>query len=183
MTTVTAPTAAHWRAWLAEHAATTKEIWLILHHKDSPTPSVRYAEAVEQALCYGWIDGHHRSNDPHSSRLRFTPRTARSTWSQVNRDRAERMIEEGLMTEAGQAAIDLAKASGTWNPVPNPDTVPDDLRTALDACTPARDHFAAFPPSTKRLIVAWVVGAKRPETRARRIAQTVDLAAIGTRAR
>ncbi|NUT91745.1 MAG: hypothetical protein HOY78_06910, partial [Saccharothrix sp.] len=145
--------------------------------------SVRYAEAVEQALCFGWIDGHHQSNDERSSRLRFTPRTPRSTWSRVNRERAERMVAAGLMTPAGQAVIDLAKASGTWDPVPDPDTVPDDLRTALEACAPARDHFAAFPPSTKRLIVAWVVGAKRAETRERRVARTVELAATGVRAR
>ncbi|MFI9817807.1 YdeI/OmpD-associated family protein [Saccharothrix variisporea] len=183
MDTFGAPDAVHWRAWLAENAGSAREVWLVLHHKDSPTPSVRYAEAVEQALCFGWIDGHHRGNDEHSSRLRFTPRTPRSTWSRVNRERAERMIAAGLMTPAGQAVIDSAKASGTWNPVPDPDTVPDDLRTALEGCAPARDHFAAFPPSTKRLIVAWVVGAKKAETRERRIARTVELAATGVRAR
>ncbi|XVV06131.1 YdeI/OmpD-associated family protein [Actinosynnema sp. CA-248983] len=178
-----APTAAEWRAWLAENSASAKEVWLVLHHKDSPTPSVRYAEAVEQALCFGWIDGHHRKHDEHSSALRFTPRTPRSTWSRVNRERAERMIAEGLMTPAGQAVVDLAKAAGTWDPVPDPDTVPDDLGAALDRSPAAREHFAAFPPSSKRLIVAWVVGAKRPETRERRIARTVELAADNVRAR
>lgn len=181
--TFSAATVAEWRAWLAEHSASAREIWLVLHHKDSPTPSVRYAEAVEQALCFGWIDGHHQKNDERSSRLRFTPRTPRGTWSAVNRERAERMVAAGLMTPAGQAAMDFAKAAGTWNPVPDPDTVPDDLRTALEASPVANEHFKAFPPSSKRLIVAWVVGAKRPETRQRRIARTVELAATGVRAR
>jgi uncharacterized protein YdeI (YjbR/CyaY-like superfamily) len=109
-----APTAQDWRAWLAEHSSTEREIWLVIQHKDSATSSVRYAEAIEQALCFGWIDSHAARHDAGSSRLRFTPRRPRSNWSHVNRARAERMIAEGLMTEAGQAAIDRAKAAGTW---------------------------------------------------------------------
>lgn len=118
MNTVVASTAAEWRRWLAENCRSEKEVWLVIHHKDSGTPSIRYHEAVEHALCFGWIDGLHRKRDANSSQLRFTPRTTCSTWSRVNRQRAERMVELGLMTEHGQALIEQAKLNGTWQVCP-----------------------------------------------------------------
>ncbi|GAA2777595.1 YdeI/OmpD-associated family protein [Crossiella cryophila] len=179
MNTFTAPTTEDWRTWLTAHSQSESEIWLIIQHKDSPTPSPRYHEAIEQALCFGWIDSHHRKHDPTSSRLRFTPRKPRSTWSRLNRDRAATMIERGLMTPPGQAMIDLAKSTGTWQP---PTTPPADLHTQLDRNPLARNHFDQFPPSSKRLILDWIASAKRPDTRQRRIEQTVSLAAINLRA-
>jgi uncharacterized protein YdeI (YjbR/CyaY-like superfamily) len=139
---------------------------------------VRYHEAIEQALCFGWIDSHARKHDEHSSRLRFTPRNPRSTWSAVNRQRAARMIEQGLMTERGQALIDLAKAGGTWTDR----AVPDDLRVLLDGDPEAGRNFERFPPSAKRLILEWIAAAKRPDTRHRRLRRTVELAAVNVRA-
>lgn len=115
---VVASSAEVWRDWLETHGRSETEVWLIIAHKDSGRPSLRYHEAVEHALCYGWIDGLHRKHDAHSSRLRFSPRRPRSTWSALNRERAERMVAQGLMTEAGQAAIDLAKLRGTWQATP-----------------------------------------------------------------
>lgn len=184
MKTVVARTPADWRNWLAENCQTEKEVWLIIHHKDSATPSIRYHEAIEHALCYGWIDGLHRKHDTHSSQLRFTPRTPRSTWSRVNRQRAEMMIERGLMTEHGQALIDLAKATGTWQVVSDDETstIPDDLRQLLDEDDTARLNFERFPPSSKRLILEWIAAAKKPDTRQRRIDRTVTLAAVNIRA-
>jgi uncharacterized protein YdeI (YjbR/CyaY-like superfamily) len=117
--TVVASDAAEWRAWLAQHGRTEQEVWLVLFRKNSGTPSVRYAEAVEQALCFGWIDGLHRKRDADSSQLRFTPRRTRSNWSRSNRERAERMVAQGLMTPQGQAVIDRAKAAGTWPDAPD----------------------------------------------------------------
>jgi len=117
--TVVASTVSDWRAWLAANCRTAKEVWLVLPHRDSGAPGLRYHEAVEQALCFGWIDGLHRRHDGDSSQLRFTPRTARSRWSRLNRQRATRMIELGQMTEHGQAAIDWAKAAGTWQVLPD----------------------------------------------------------------
>ena len=114
MTILEVATASEWRAWLAAHAASETEVWLVLQHKASPKPSVRLPEAVEQALCYGWIDSHARKHTATSFRLRFTPRRERSPWSAVNRARAERLIENGEMTPSGQAAIDHAKQLGTW---------------------------------------------------------------------
>jgi uncharacterized protein YdeI (YjbR/CyaY-like superfamily) len=184
MHTVVASTTAEWRAWLADNCRSDKGVWLVIYSKDSGTPSVRYHEAIEHALCYGWIDSHARKHDADSFRLRFTPRSPRSTWSRVNRQRAAKMIEQGLMTESGHAAIELAKATGTWQVLPDEiDTaVPGDLQELLDRNTAARQNFQNFPPSSKRLILTWIATAKRPETRQRRINQTVDLAAVNIRA-
>jgi uncharacterized protein YdeI (YjbR/CyaY-like superfamily) len=112
---VTASSPAEWRGWLAEHHDTATEAWLVIPHKNSGIPGPTHTEAVEQALCFGWIDGLRQKHDAHSSRQRFSPRRPRSGWSQPNRDRVARLIEQGLMTEAGQAAIDRAKANGTWH--------------------------------------------------------------------
>ena len=184
MTTISASSVAEWRAWLAQNGRSEKEIWLVIQHKDSGTPSVRYHEAIEHALCYGWVDSQARKHDADSSELRFTPRGPRSTWSRVNRERAAKMTELGLMTEQGQALIDLAKANGTWQVLPDAasSTVPDDLRELLDRHEAARDNFENFPPSSKRLILEWIATAKKPETRQRRINQTVTLAAANIRA-
>ena len=184
MNTVVASTTAEWRAWLERNGRSEKEVWLVIHHRDSGTPSVRYHEAIEHALCYGWIDGLHRTRDADSSQLRFTPRRPRSTWSRVNRLRAATMIERGLMTEHGQAMIDLARAGGTWA-VPGDEegsVLPDDLREPLDRDGAARENFEAFPPSSRRLILEWIAGAKKPDTRQRRIARTVTHAAVNIRA-
>jgi uncharacterized protein YdeI (YjbR/CyaY-like superfamily) len=184
MNTCYASTAEDWRAWLARNCRSEKEVWLVIHHSGSGTPSLRYHEAIEHALCYGWIDSHARKHDADSSVLRFTPRKPRSTWSRVNRERAAKMTGQGLMTEHGQAVIDLAKATGTWQPVSEADSasIPPDLRELLDRNEAAGRNFRNFPPSSKRLILEWIAKAKRPDTRQRRIDQTVELAAINLRA-
>ncbi|MBT2235313.1 YdeI family protein [Nonomuraea sp. NEAU-A123] len=182
MSTFYPSTTADWRAWLARNCQSEKEIWLVIYHKDSGMPSMRYHEAIEHALCYGWIDSQARKGDANSSLLRFTPRNPRSTWSRVNRQRAAKMTELGLMTGHGQALIDLARAKGTWQVLPDTDAVPDDLQELLDRDEAARRNFQNFPPSSKRLILEWVAKAKRPDTRQRRISQTVSLAAVNIRA-
>jgi uncharacterized protein YdeI (YjbR/CyaY-like superfamily) len=181
---VVAGSAKDWRAWLARNCRSANEGWVVLYHRDSGTPGLRYHEAVEQALCFGWIDGLHRRYNADSSQLRFTPRTARSRWSQLNRQRAAKLTELGLMTEQGRAAIELAKAAGTWQLVPDERrwAIPDDLREQLDGNDAARTNFESFPPSSKRLILEWIAIAIRPDTRRRRIDQTVSLAALNIRA-
>lgn len=114
MDIVIAHSTEEWRAWLAANHQSATEVWLVIQHKNSDAPSVRHHEAVEQALCFGWIDGLQRKHDAHSARQRFTPRRARSTWSGPNRERAERLTGLGLMTPAGQTMIDLAKATDRW---------------------------------------------------------------------
>ena len=103
-----------WRKWLAKYGQTKKEVYLILYNKKSTTKSVSYAEAVEEALCFGWIDSLKNKRDPESAYQRFSPRKPTSKWSKLNRERVQRLVEEGLMTAHGQRAIDLAKEKGNW---------------------------------------------------------------------
>lgn len=177
MNTFLATTPDDWRCWLARNSGSEEEVWLLIHHKDSSVRTIRYEEAIEHALCFGWIDSHHRKQDHASSALRFSPRTSRSGWSALNRERAARMITAGLMTPRGQELIDHAKAAGLWEV-----QAPAGLDAAFAANPVARKNFEAFPPSSRRLILEWVAQARRPETRARRIAETVEPAAVNVRA-
>src|SRR5262245_44476881 len=133
---------AQWRDWLARHGRSEREVWLVIQHRGSATPSVGYREAIEHALGFGWGERQARTHDAGSVALRFTPRRPRSTWSRTNRARAAKMIEAGLMAEPGQAMIDLARATGRWE-VPSDPAVADELRAALDANPDAARHFAA----------------------------------------
>jgi uncharacterized protein YdeI (YjbR/CyaY-like superfamily) len=179
-----ASTTADWRAWLAQNCQSEKEVWLVICHAGRGTPGVRYHEAIEHALCYGWIDSQARKRDADSCHLRFTPRRPHSTWSRVNRQRAAKMTEQGLMTEYGQAPIELARANGTWQVLPDADSsaIPDDVQELLDRNEAARRNFENFPPSSKRLILEWIATARKADTRQRRIKQTVTLAEVNIRA-
>ena len=172
-----------WREWLALNGQTQRSVWLVVHRKGS-AEGVDLAEAVEHALCFGWIDSKTVRRDGQSTYQTFTPRNPRSTWSQVNRDRVERLLAEGLMAEPGQELIDLARRTGTWDCLAEAQNgvIPADLQVEFDRCEAAAKHFQAFPPSSKRLILEWIALAKRPETRQRRIDQTVTLAAANRRA-
>ena len=184
MNTFFASTTADWRAWLAQNCQSEKEVWLVICHSGSGTPSVRYHEAIEHALCYGWIDSQARKRDADSTHLRFTPRRPHSTWSRVNRQRATKMTELGLMTDHGQDLIKLARANGTWQVLPDAESsaIPGDLQELLDRNEAAGRNFQNFPPSSKRLILEWIATAKRPDTRQRRIGKAVELAAMNIRA-
>lgn len=175
---------AEWRQWLAAHHASSPGVWLVYFKKASGQPSVTYPEAVEEALCFGWIDSHPRKLDAERSQLLFTPRKPRSGWSKVNKERLLRLEAAGLLEPAGLSAIARAQQNGAWESLDAAEagTVPDDLATALAADAAAARHFAAFPPSARKVILTWVLGAKQPATRARRVAETVRLAALGKRA-
>ncbi|MEI8411300.1 MULTISPECIES: YdeI/OmpD-associated family protein [unclassified Kribbella] len=175
-------TAAKWRAWLAANGRTERSVWLIVHRD---AVGVGLADAVEQALCFGWIDSKTVKRDDKTTYQCFTPRNPRSTWSKVNRDRVERLTEAGLMAAPGQELIDLAKRTGTWDLLADAQNliVPADLAAALAQNPLADQHFQAFPPSARRAILEWITLAKRPETRASRIEQTVEQAAQNVRAR
>lgn len=172
---------AAWRAWLEEHHATRSEVWLLIAKKGSPVPGVTLAQAVEEALCWGWIDGKARRRDEHRFALRFTPRKPGSVWSEGNVARVERLVAEGRMRPAGMALVEEAKRRGTWHAATAValDATPPDLAAALAAEPAAGMSWSAWPPSLRRRYVHWVLGAKRPETRARRIAETVRRAAAG----
>ena len=178
---------AEWRAWLRDNCETADEVWLVIRHvrsgAEESQPSVRHDEAIEEALCFGWIDSLARKRDAGSWCLRFTPRNPRGAWSNVNRELVERLTAQGLMTPPGQAAVDLAKRTGTWSVLADAQNgvVPDDLRERLAADEAAAGHFDAFSRSARRAILEWIARAKRPETRQRRIARTVECAARNVR--
>ena len=171
---------AQWRKWLAQHCESESRVWLILYHTGSATPSVRFQEAIEEAICFGWIDSKGKRRSPDSAFLCFTKRNPKSSWGKRSRERAERMIAAGLMTSQGQVMIDLAKRTGTWEAHAEAQNtiVPMDLRRALDMNLPARENFVRFAPSSKRIVLEWISRAKRAETRQRRIVQAVELAAL-----
>ena len=169
---------AEWRAWLAEHHTSAPGIWLIIHKKGSGQPGVSYDEAVEEALCFGWIDSVTNRLDDERFVQVFTPRKRKSPWSQSNKARVERLLAAGLMEPAGLAAIEAAKRDGTWTIYDGAEDleVPDDLRAALAANPPAEANFAAFSASVRQQSLWWIASAKRPDTRQRRIAQVITAA-------
>ena len=173
---------AAWRAWLAEHAAASTGIWLV--YDKGPDRRLSYDDIVDEALSFGWVDSLPRSLDHSRAMLYLAPRKPRSNWSRVNKERVERLIAAGAMTPAGLAAVEAARASGTWTALDRVEdgVEPEDLRTALDAVPVARREWDAFPRSTRRAILEWVDAAKRPETRARRVGTVVVEAAVGRRA-
>jgi len=178
---VEAPDRASFRAWLAANHAASPGIWLVYHKKASPETSVSYDEAVEEALCFGWIDSKAKPIDGHRYRQMFTPRKPGSVWSRLNKERVERMVAAGLMTEAGMAKIEAARSDGSWAILDSVEALeePDDLAAALDAVPAARAFFDGLAPSRKKPILYWVVSAKREATRRQRIARIVALAAEG----
>ena len=173
-----------WRAWLAEHHATIDGVWLARWTKASGQAPVEYEAIVEEALCFGWIDGVVNTLDDGRQAHLLTPRRSGSGWSPSNKDRAERLIADGRMAEAGLAAIRAAHADGSWSMQDAAEALiePAELRAALDANPEARRQWDAFPRSPRRALIWWVMSAKRPETLARRVAQIVDEAAQGRRA-
>ena len=174
--TLQAENRAQWRAWLRDNCVTADEVCLVIQHANSATRSVSHRDAVEEALCFGWIDSLARRRDAESRWQRFTPRNPRSAWSNVNRELVERLTAQGLMTPPGQAAVDLAKRTGTWSMLADAQNgiVPDDLRQQLAADEAAERNFDAFSRTSKRTSLEWIARTKRPETRQRRIARTVE---------
>ena len=175
---------AAWRAWLAEHHARPSGVWLLIKKKGSTASGISYEDAAQEALCFGWIDGKANRYDDDHYRVWLSPRKPKSVWSAVNKERVADLSLRGLIEPPGRAVIELAKANGSWDALNASDAleVPEDLAVALDANPPARKHWDAFPPSTRKQILAWVGSAKRPETRAKRVAQTATLAASNIRA-
>jgi len=153
---------------------------VILHKKNSKKDGLRYFEAVEEAICYGWIDSKMNRIDEDTFRQRFSPRREKAIWSKSNKELAIRLIKEGKMTKAGYEAIEEGKRSGKWQDAYTSKTTPktpEDLQEALQASPKAQSNFQAFPNSAKLMYIHWIQSAKKPETRARRIKQAVERAA------
>ena len=171
-----------WDSWLAEQHPDSNGVWLKFARKGSGLTSVTYAEAVEVALCYGWIDGQAASFDEACWLQRFGPRRSRSVWSKINRARVEALSEQGRMRPAGLREVERAKADGRWDAAydpPSTATVPDDLAAALADNPAARDFFAGLNSRNRFAILHRIQGAKKPETRARRIANFVEMLSRG----
>ncbi|MCS6848278.1 MAG: YdeI/OmpD-associated family protein [Anaerolineae bacterium] len=177
-------TRAEWRAWLAEHHQREAGVWLITYKKATGKPRIDYDEAVEEALCFGWVDSKPAKLDDERSMLYFAPRKPGTGWSKHNKERVEKLIAAGLMMPAGLAKVEAAKRDGSWSQLDAVEAleIPPDLEQALAAYPNARRHFDAFPRSVKRSILEWISNAKKPETRAKRIAETAQLAEQNLRA-
>lgn len=176
---------ATWRAWLEANHAAARGAWLVTWRSRSGRLRLDYEAALEEALCFGWVDSTGGRVDDERGKLYFAPRKPRSVWAASNKARVERLIREGRMAPAGLAAIQRAKANGSWEILDAAERleVPQDLAAALEARPPAALNFAAFPPSARKMLLGWVALARRPETRASRIAEIAEAAARNERAR
>lgn len=168
------PTRASWRAWLKRHHKTKREIWLIYYKRGSGKPRVEYAEAVEEALCFGWIDSTLKPMDAHRYAQRFTPRKRGSNWSTPNLIRVKKLVAAGLMTPAGAVHLPSAREARAFHRkhrrrLTAPTWAPSDLARALRANANAAAAWKALAPGYRRLFVRWITDAKQPETRARRV--------------
>ncbi|MRS11896.1 MAG: hypothetical protein EG823_02340 [Actinobacteria bacterium] len=174
-------TAAEWRRWLAANHAASDGAWIVLAKKHLGAAAPSYEEAVEEALCFGWIDTTARRLDETRYLGLFTPRKPNGTWSRSNKKRIERLVAEDRMQPAGQAVIDAAKASGAWALLDEIEAMvmPEELVEALEADPEAATGWRALPDSTKKTALYWVRTAKRAETRAKRVAAIVDGAREG----
>jgi uncharacterized protein YdeI (YjbR/CyaY-like superfamily) len=167
-----------WARWLSEHHASSPGLWLQLAKKDSGEVSVSYQEALEIALCYGWIDGSKEALDDRFWLQKFTRRSSRSIWSKVNRDKALALIEAGKMAPAGLAEVERARADGRWEAAYDPAskaTVPEDFQCALDANPQAQSFFATLDRQNRYAILFRIQTVKKPETRAKKIVQFVQM--------
>ena len=173
---------AAWRAWLAENHAASDGVWIKFAKKGSGIPTVVYAEAVEESLIHGWIDGQVKRVDDDFYMQRFTPRRAQSRWSKINRAKAEKLIADGRMHPAGLAEVERAKADGRWERAydsPTTATVPADLQAALDASPAAAKLFAELDGNNRYAILHRLQNVRRPETRARKIGEYIEMLARG----
>jgi uncharacterized protein YdeI (YjbR/CyaY-like superfamily) len=173
-----------WREWLETHHETEKSVWLIIYKKETGTPSVYYPEAVDEALCFGWIDSKPNKRDEKSYFQFFSKRNPKSKWSGVNKRKVARLLREGRMAPAGLKMIELAKQTGTWAALDEVESllIPNDMDALLKRNPEAAINFSKFPPSTRRGILEWISNAKKAETRQKRIEETVSLAAQNIRA-
>ena len=165
-----------WREWLEKNHETTDSIWVVMHKKSSSSFSMTWSDAVDEALCFGWIDSTRRTLDKHRFVQYYSKRKSSSTWSKVNKDKVEILLKSGLMQEAGQKSIDLAKKNGNWTLMDSVEAgiVPEDLRLALSEEVGAEVYFESLSKSVRKMFLHWIMAAKRPETRAKRINEIAE---------
>jgi len=173
-----------WRAWLRKNHRTSPGVWLVTYKKATGKPRIDYEEAVEELLCFGWVDSLPRALDAERSMLLCTPRKPKARWSRLNRERVAKLEAEGKMAPRGLEVVALAKKSGAWDALNEVEslTVPPDLKAAFKLHPGSESYFDAFPRSVTRAILEWILQAKKPETRAKRVAETAQQAAKNIRA-
>jgi uncharacterized protein YdeI (YjbR/CyaY-like superfamily) len=177
-------TRARWRRWLERFHVSSSGIWLVVYKKGAAPGRLSLTDAVEEALCFGWIDGRLNTLDDQRFKLHLSPRRPGSNWAKINKERVRWLTRMGRMAPAGLAKVRAAKQDGSWSRLEPIDrmTVPGDLQASLRANRDALRNFRAFSDSSRRIILFWIQSAKRPETRRRRIAETVRLAAQNVKA-
>jgi len=171
-------TKADWRKWLAENHFSEQNVWLVFYNKKSELPSITWSDAVDVALCFGWIDSKKVKIDEETSHQFFSKRKPKSTWSKINKAKIEQLIEQGLMTEAGFKSIETAKQNGSWTILDEVEEliIPADLDAEFADKPNAKDFFLGLSKSVRKMILAWLVFAKTPQTRQKRITEIVERA-------
>lgn len=167
-----------WRQWLKENHSSSQSVWLIQYKQNSAKPSIPWSASVDEALCFGWIDSTRKTIDEESFAQFFCKRKPTSNWSKINKAKVERLIEEGLMADAGFKSIEIAKKNGSWSILDTVEEliIPKDLGEAFQSQPGSEDYFNSLSKSVKKMILQWLVLAKRVETRERRIAEIAELA-------
>jgi uncharacterized protein YdeI (YjbR/CyaY-like superfamily) len=167
-----------WREWLQDNHDKKQSVWLIYYKRKSNFPTVIYSEAVDEALCFGWIDSKTKPLDEYKFMQFFSRRKNKSVWSKVNKEKVERLTKEGLMTKAGYEIIEIAKQNGSWTILDEAEAliIPDDLEIAFQKRNNAKEYFLSLSRSDKRNILQWLLLAKRQKTREKRIFEIVELA-------
>lgn len=172
-------TPSDWRKWLEQNHISKQSVWLVFYNKKAKKKSITWSESVDQALCFGWIDSKKIKIDDEQSHQFFSRRKPQSTWSRINKEKIDRLTEAGLMTEAGLKSVALAKQNGSWNILDEVEelSIPKDLALALKRHKGANEYFQTLSKSNKKILLSWIVLAKRPETRAKRIQEIAESAA------
>lgn len=170
-----------WREWLEEHHSNKDSVWVIFYKKKSPSYNMSWSESVDQALCFGWIDSTKRSLDEERFKQYFSKRKPKSNWSKVNKDKVATLMAKGLMKEAGYKSIEVAKENGSWTFLDAIEAleVPEDLQKGLFQYDNATEFFEGLSKSGKKILLHWVLSAKRPETREKRISEIAQNASDG----
>lgn len=168
-----------WRQWLEKHHRSRQSVWLVQYKKKTGVATISWSDAVDEALCFGWIDSIRKSADNDSFIQFFCPRKPRSIWSKINKDKVQRLMDEGLMTPAGYESIETAKQNGSWSILDEAETlkIPKDLATAFKAWPGSQAYFLGLSKSVRKSMLQWIVLAKRPETRQKRIDEIAEHAA------
>lgn len=172
-----------WRNWLAQNGEHSSNVWLIIYHKNSGIPSIYYDEAVDEALCWGWVDSKVNKRDHQSYFQFFARRNPKSNWSRVNKEKIQRLLDQGRMHPAGLEMVRIAKETGTWAALDDVENlvIPPDLMAEFSKRPPALENWNNFPRSVKRGVLEWILNAKRPATREKRLLETAELSQLNIR--